>query len=58
MVVPGLPERVEAAHPVPADERVLDGAVQGMSQVQLTGDVGRRHADDEAPLARTCACAG
>src|SRR5262249_36006086 len=42
---PGLPERVVAAHPVPADEAVLDGAVQRVAHVELAGDVRRRDAD-------------
>ena len=46
VVVPGLPQRVEAAHPMPADECVLDRAVQRMAHVQLAGDVRRWHADD------------
>ena len=46
VVVARLPERVEAAHPVPADEHVLDRAVQRVADVQLAGDVRRRHADD------------
>src|SRR5581483_8772827 len=51
VVVAGLPERVEASHPVPADERVLDRAVERVAHVQLAGDVRRRHADDERLLA-------
>ena len=51
VVVARLPERVEAAHAVPADEDVLGGAVQGMAHVQPVGDVRRRQADDEG-LAR------
>ena len=48
VVVARLPERVEAPHPVPADEGVLHRAVQGVPEVELAGDVRRRHADDEA----------
>ena len=51
MVVPGLPERPVAAHPVPADEHVLDRAVQRVAEVQVAGDVRRRHADDVALVA-------
>ena len=50
VVVPGLPERVEAAHPVPADEAVLHRAVQCVADVELAGDVRRRDADHEAFL--------
>ena len=46
MVVAGLPERVEAAHPVPADEHVLDRAIECVTHVQVAGDVGGRDADD------------
>ena len=46
MVVSRLPEGVETAHPVPADQDVLQRAVQRVAEVQLTRDVGRRHADD------------
>ena len=46
MVVAGLPERVEAAHPVPAHENVLDRPVQRMAHVQLARDIRGRHADD------------
>ena len=45
VVVARLPERVEAAHPVPADEHVLDRAVQGVAHVQLARDVRRRARD-------------
>ena len=48
VVVAGLPERVEAAHPVPADEHVLDRAVESVPHVELARDVRRRDADDEA----------
>ena len=51
VVVARLPERVEAAHPVPADQDVLERAVQGMAHVQRTGHVRRRHADDERLVA-------
>ena len=47
VVVAGLPERVEAAHPVPADQHVLDRAVERVAHVQLAGHVRRRHADHE-----------
>ena len=45
-----LPERVEAAHPVPADERVLDRrAVQGVAHVERAGHVRRRDRDRRTP---------
>src|SRR5262249_62320247 len=47
MVVPGLPERVEAPHAMPADEAVLHRAVERVAHVELTRDVGRRDADHE-----------
>ncbi len=50
VVVPRLPERVEPAHAVPADQHVLQGAVQRMADVQVAGDVRRRHADHERSL--------
>ena len=46
MVVAGLPERVEAAHPVPADEHVLDRAIECVTHVQVPGDVRGRDTDD------------
>ena len=55
MVVARLPERVEPAQPVPADQHVLDRPVERVAHVQRAGYVGRRHADDErlvAPRAR------
>ena len=57
VVVPRLPERVEAAHPVPADEHVLDRAVQRVPHVELAGHVRRRHADD-VRLVAACARSG
>ena len=51
MVVARLPERVEALHPVPADQHVLDRAVQRVAHVQRPGDVRRRHTDDERLVA-------
>ncbi len=51
VVVAGLPERVEAAHPVPANEDVLDGAVQGVAHVEIAGHVRRRNADRERLVA-------
>ena len=50
VVVPGLPQRVEAAHAVPADQHVLQRAVQRVADVQPAGDVRRRHADHERSL--------
>ncbi len=46
VVESGLPERVEAAHAVPADERVLDRAVQRVAHVERARDVRRRDRDD------------
>ena len=45
VVVARLPERVEAAHPVPADQRVLDRAVERVPHVERAGHVRWRHAD-------------
>ena len=50
VVVARLPERVEAAHAVPADQHVLQGAVERVADVQPAGDVRRRHADHERSL--------
>ena len=47
MVVAGLEKRVEAAHPVPADERVLERELQAVADRQRAGDVRRRVHDDE-----------
>ena len=52
MVLPRLPQRVEAAHAVPADQDVLQRAVEGVPHVQAAGDVGRRHHDAEGVGAR------
>ena len=52
MVLTGLPERVEPAHPVPADQDVLQGVVEGMAHVQHARDVGRRDHDAEGFTAR------
>jgi hypothetical protein len=43
----GLPQRVEAAHPVPADQDVLQRVVEGVAHVQRAGHVGRRDHDRE-----------
>src|SRR5205085_9543169 len=45
VVVPGLEERVEAAHSMPADQDVLDRAVERMPEMELAGHVRRREAD-------------
>jgi len=45
MVGAELPEGVEAAHPVVADERVHQGVLEGMPHVQGAGDVRRRQQD-------------
>ncbi len=46
-----LPECIEALHSLVTDENILHGVVQGMSHVQLTGDVRRRHHDGKRLLA-------
>ena len=43
----GNPERGIAEHAMPADHDVFDGHEQGMADVQLAGDIRRRHDDDE-----------
>ena len=45
MVGAGLPQRVEAAHPVPADQDVLQRVVEGMPHVERPRDVRRRDHD-------------
>jgi hypothetical protein len=45
MVRARLPERVEAAHPVPAGQHVLQRVVEGMAHMQDAGHVGRRDHD-------------
>ena len=47
----GQPERRIALHAVIADGEILQGAVQRVAHVQLTGDVGRRHDNGEGLLA-------
>ena len=46
MVHAGLPQHVLAPHALEAGQRVLQGVVQGVADVQPAGDVGRR--DDDA----------
>jgi hypothetical protein len=58
VVVAGLPQRVEPAHPVPADENVLQRAVQRVPHVQLSGHVRRRHADHVALVAARARAGG
>ena len=58
VVVAGLPQRVEPAHPVPADEDVLQRAVQRVPHVQLSGHVRRRHADHVALVAARARAGG
>src|SRR4029079_6734998 len=48
VVVAGLEERVEAAHPVPADQRVLERELEAVADRQRPGDVRRRVHDHEA----------
>ena len=45
VVLSRLPERVEPAHPVPADQDVLQRVVEGVAHMQRAGDVGRRDHD-------------
>ena len=52
---PGNPERGVAEHAVPADHDVLDGHEQGVADVQLAGDVRRRHDDHERFAVRSLA---
>ncbi len=47
MVGAGHPQRVVALHPAGAHDDVLQGYVEGMSQMELAGDVGRRNHDRE-----------
>ena len=46
------PQRFVALHPLVADQHVLQGLVQGVTHVQLPGDVGRRHHDGKGVLRR------
>ena len=39
----GQPEGRHAAHATPANQSILQGFLQGVSQMQLAGDVGGRH---------------
>ena len=49
----GHPEGVEALHPPPSDEDVLERVIERMAEVQCTGDVGRRDHDAIGrPIAR------
>ena len=45
VVAPGLPQHVQTAQAVIADENVLQGERQRMPHVQAAGHVGRRHHD-------------
>ena len=47
VVEAGLPEHVEAPHPVPAGEDVHQRVVEGVAHVQAAGDVRRRQQDRE-----------
>ena len=47
----GQPQRVVAEHAVPAHQCVLDGDGERVADVQLTGQVGRRHDDGEGLIA-------
>jgi hypothetical protein len=48
----GQPQGRLAHHPVPAGHDVLQRGRQGMAHVQLAGNVGRRHDNDERFLIR------
>ena len=41
----GQPEGGHAGHPAPANQSVFQRLLKGVTQVQLTGHVGRRHDD-------------
>ena len=45
MIGAGLPERVKAAHPVPADQHILQRVVEGMAHMQNARHIGRRDHD-------------
>ena len=47
MVRSRLPQRVEAPHPMPADQYVLQRVVERMAHVKRAGNVGRRNHDAE-----------
>ncbi len=47
MVLPRLPQRVKAAHPVPTGEDILQRVVERMAHMQRAGDVRRRDHDAE-----------
>ena len=49
----GNPERGVAEHAVPADHDVFDGHEEGVADVQLAGDVRRRHDDHERLAVRS-----
>ena len=46
VVCAGQPEGGDTGHATIADERVLEGFLQCVPQVKLTGHIGRRHDDD------------
>ena len=52
VVVAGLEERVEAPHPVVADERILERKLEAVADRQRARDVRRRVHDDERLAAR------
>ncbi len=53
VVGPGQPQRFEPLHPAPTGQNVLQRIVQGVTHVQLTGDVRGRHHDGIRLAART-----
>ena len=46
----GDPESGIALHPLEADQNILEGAVHGVTHVELAGDIGGRHDDGEGLL--------
>ena len=51
VVFAGQPQGSVAGHPPPAGQGVLDAGGEGVAQVQLPGDIGRRHDDGVGRLA-------
>ena len=47
MVRTWLPQGLVALHALVTDQDILHGVVQGVSHVQLPGDIGRGHHDGE-----------
>jgi hypothetical protein len=55
MVGARLPQRIVAAHPVVAGQRVHQGLVEAMAHVQRAGDIRRRQQDAEVLVRRLAA---